>query len=128
MKYVMFETTPQNDGEPRFIPVIFPKELVHAEVAAAIGHVLKRQGVGPFCVRSAGEVTLSLDDGAVRCGGESETLKAKSHADDADIIQMHDYCHGRTDSMDTTKAVVQNANALRSLRATTDALNKEGGK
>ncbi len=28
MKYIMIETTPQDDQERRFIPIIFPKELL----------------------------------------------------------------------------------------------------
>lgn len=106
MKYIMIETTPQNDDEKRFIPIIFPQELVHAEVANAMALVLRRQGIGPFCVRSAGEVATPFERSTMLCHGESETLGKKSHADDTDIIRLIDYHKGMADSVDMTAVIV----------------------
>ncbi len=113
MKYIMIETTPQNDQEKRFIPIIFPKELVHAEMAKAIGHVLARQGIGPCCVRSAGEVATPFEPGTMVCHGESETLAVKAHPDDTDIVRLIDYHHGIAESVDMTCVVVDQALALK---------------
>lgn len=109
MKYIMIETTPQNAGERRFIPFIFPKELVHKEVAAAMLRCLGRHGIGPACVRSAGEVATPFERGAMTCHGESETLGVKAHADDTDIVRLIDYHHGLADSIDMTCVVVDSA-------------------
>jgi hypothetical protein len=109
MKYIMIETTPQNDSERRFIPVIFPKELVHSEVAKAIGLVLARQGIGPSCIRSAGEVTFPISPGDVVCDGGNETLRVTSHIDDTDIVRLIDYHHGLAESVDMTCVIVDKA-------------------
>ena len=109
MKYIMIETMPQNDSEKRFIPIIFPKELVHAEMAKAVGHLLARQGIRSSCVRSAGQVKLTYERGSVTCYGESETCKVKSHESDADIIRLIDYHHSIAESVDMTAEVVDTA-------------------
>lgn len=109
MKYIMLQTTPQNEQEKRFIPIIFPKELVHAHVAMAIIAVLKHQGIGPVAVRSAGEVTLSITPGDVICEGNSSTLARVAHEDDANIIRLCDYHCGMAELIDMTCVIIDKA-------------------
>ncbi len=123
MKYIMIETTPQDDSEKRFIPVIFPRELTHLYVAQAIQAVLTHQNPGATSrVRSAGEVTLPIEPGAVSCDGGSETLAPEgskvlaSHKQDADIIRLVDYHHGLAESVDMTCLIVDREMAKVKLR------------
>jgi hypothetical protein len=109
MKYIMIETTPQNDQERRFIPVIFPKELVHSEMAKAVGLMLARQGIGPCRIRSAGQVNTPFEPGTMQCYGESGTLYVKAHPDDTDIVRLIDYHHGLAESVDMTCVIVDKA-------------------
>ncbi len=74
----------------REVPILFPNELVHQHVAQAL---LRLPG-NPYGfenrVAAAGEATMEL--GAVKCGGRSETLKIGSRGDeDARLIEMSDY-------------------------------------
>ena len=109
MKYIMIETTPQNVSDKRFIPILFPKELVHAEVGKAIQHVLARQGTRPTRVRSAGQVETPFASGTMSCYGGSETCNVESHPDDTDIVRLIDYHHGLAESIDMTCVIVDRA-------------------
>lgn len=87
-KYIMIKS-----GAYRF-PVIFPSNLVHADVAAAlfdagiVPHI--KNDPKPF-VESAGEIgTLNV----MGVGGRSSTLDVNSHDEDRQIINMHPYAHG----------------------------------
>ena len=89
MKYICFETT--LGGEKQKIPIIFPKQLVHALVAEALIPCLIKHGYQIEPV-SAGEVNIFGTE--VTCYGKSETLKLHSDPRDAAIIHNHDYCFG----------------------------------
>lgn len=82
MKYIML-TKDVGNGLIEHIPILFPKSLVHADVAQAL-----LEGPCKGCkVRSAGEVP------AFRCKtiGESTTLQVKSDPKDGQRICMIDY-------------------------------------
>lgn len=66
MKYIMFKI---NGGE---LPVIFPPEIIHKQMARNIGAE----------VISAGHITSDLG-----CYGESETLGIKSRIEDTKRVQ-----------------------------------------
>ena len=85
MKYIMFKRQLES-GITQKLPVLFPSELVHADMAKA---VLALDGMEKAEAVSAGE--WSPIGG---CSGRSETLKLKSHISDTAIIVMHDYYHG----------------------------------
>jgi hypothetical protein len=89
MKYIMFKTT--LGGEDQLIPVIFPKQLVHALVAEALIPCLIKHGY-PIEIASAGEVTIFGTE--ITCHGKSETLKLHADPRDAAVIHNHDYCFG----------------------------------
>lgn len=87
MKYVMLQV--ETDNCIQKIPVIFPKQLNHIDVAEAIAPLLQheRSEVKPV---SAGDVNVS----GVQCHGNSPTLRLQAEADDAMIINTNDYMHG----------------------------------
>lgn len=88
MKYVVLRHT-LADGLVQDIPVIFPRELEHADVAAVMAVLLK--GSGPNVV-AAGECQL---DAAPWCMGESLRLGVPSRRNaDSRLIFMHDRDHG----------------------------------
>jgi len=92
-KYVMFQ-----DRHGRQFPVIFPQELVHAEMAKIVPHAYrsgeladgKREWDCPKAV-SAGFV-----EGMAVCiaMGESESMGVKSRPEDTQIINNHPYEKG----------------------------------
>lgn len=86
MKYVMFQVEDQK------IPIIFPEQLVHAEVAAVVKAVLSNGAK----VVSAGLITAMA---VVATDGDSETLGLKSDPADANIINAYPYEHGRDSIM-----------------------------
>lgn len=91
MKYIVFEheLTP---GVKQEVPVIFPLDLPHADVAAVMQVLLK----GPSKrVVSAGEVIF---DSAPRCFGNSTSLDKQSRGHvDGSLCYFHDIKHGLTD-------------------------------
>lgn len=89
------------------VPIIFPKDLIHAEVARAMQSYYVRVAVqcapkgvlsdkalselrGSIKAVSAGELTL--DVGA--CTGRSDTLGVSSRPEDERVIAAHPYTHG----------------------------------
>lgn len=85
MKYVMFKRKlgkGKDSGVVQFIPVIFPNQLVHADVAEAL---MEGGPLDGCTVHSAGEWT-----GMAAVGG-SETLKIKSDPADTRRILLNDY-------------------------------------
>lgn len=86
MKYIMFETVSKNGTFHEKMPVIFPNDLIHSDVAAAM--VAAFAGIGRTCKPiSAG--SCSFKD--TRVGGSSETLNLKSRLIDENLIQLSDY-------------------------------------
>lgn len=92
-KYVMFQ-----DKHGRHFPVIFPAEMVHADVAHAIPSAFRKSELSaglqdwacPEAV-SAGEIGLLHVEGV---GGYSETIGVKAHVDDANIIRTYPLVRG----------------------------------
>lgn len=89
MKYIIFECNAENKPRLR-LPVIFPDDFVHKDIAEAVEHV-KVQPEGPFSdwwmwpkAISAGFIG---NDGT--CFGYSESLNLKSLPEDTRICQMN---------------------------------------
>lgn len=82
MKYIMFK---QEQGDlSKLIPVIFPNDLVHADVAKA----LQQSVLKGHSIVSAGSISpLNLE-----AEGRSETLGVESNPIvDSHVIKMNDY-------------------------------------
>lgn len=93
MKYVMFriEQGYGNERIIRHVPIIFPDNMVHKDVADRIARSVMGGFNGPAHPVSAGEITL----GEISCHGHSETLGLKSAGErDARVIELFDYVHG----------------------------------
>lgn len=81
------------------LPVIFPKDMIHARVAEALVEMLKGEinpeaGDVKIEVIAAGEVVWPIQE-EPHCGGSSETLGLKSRGkEDAELIRFLDYSHG----------------------------------
>lgn len=90
-KYIMFKTTPRGATDvEQMIPIIFPGDLVHADVAAAMQRVFHemRRHAEPV---SAGMLRVN----AMYVNGESETLHLKSRGEfDEIIMNTHPHMHG----------------------------------
>ncbi len=85
MKYIMFKQ--QMDDIDKLIPIIFPNDLVHEDVAKAL-----QQSVLEDCsIASAGFINpLNL-----KAEGGSETLNIESNPEiDSHVIKMNDYGAG----------------------------------
>lgn len=85
MKYIMFKQ--QMDDIDKLIPIIFPNDLVHEDVAKAL-----QQSVLEDCsIVSAGIINpLNL-----KAEGGSETLNIESNPEiDSHVIKMNDYGAG----------------------------------
>jgi hypothetical protein len=89
MKYIMFSIT---IGSIQFkVPIIFPNNLVHSEIAQAMLPVFQRHfGECSPVVISAGD----YDPIDSVCYGKSETLKVSASPDDGKIILTYAYTHG----------------------------------
>lgn len=88
MKYIALRV--ELDGMSQEVPVVFPKQFVHADIAAAMNSV---PGLENATVVSAGECRVNA-----RCSGHSSTLNVSSRGDtDSTLINVNDYCHGFTD-------------------------------
>lgn len=83
MKYIMFKK--ERNGAVTHYPVLFPSDLVHADVA----EWLMTGPLEGFSVRSAGFVSSIGKGEGVH--GRSDTLGVSSHPDDKDIINGQDY-------------------------------------
>lgn len=87
-KYIMVETL-QYPNLKRYIPIIFPSLLAHADVFEGIKDRLPGRVLG---VRSAG-IVLFGSYGA-ECHDKSTTLKVCAHEDDDEIITNYPYKGG----------------------------------
>ncbi|OCJ46351.1 hypothetical protein [Serratia sp. 14-2641] len=89
MKYIMLRV---DKPMAREIPIIFPDNLVHADVANAMRMLVAYPGMANATVVSAGYCNLNL---SVECHGKSTTLNVSSReTDDNIVINTYDYTHG----------------------------------
>jgi hypothetical protein len=92
VKYIMFAKEIDRDGLPHFVPVIFPEELNHIDMAAC---VMLQETMKGFLPIRAGFVTLELAvmgrTFPMTTHGRSETLKLESDPEDARIIKWYEY-------------------------------------
>ncbi|WP_260524279.1 hypothetical protein [Serratia sp. PL7] len=89
MKYIMLRV---NKPMAREIPIIFPDNLVHADVVNAMRMLVAYPGIEDATVVSAGYCNLNL---SAECYGKSETLGISSReSDDSIVINTYDYTHG----------------------------------
>lgn len=86
MKYVMLRT--QFGNMEQLVPIIFPNQLGHDQVAQAILRVLPNGGT----VVSAGDV--SLDRANIDRYSSSISCNVAAHYDDDIVINTIDYMHG----------------------------------
>lgn len=96
--YVLDHDKEHRELSAREIPIIFPNELVHADVYHTVADMLMKQAEkGTFRAVtsvSAGDVN-SMDLGKKGlCHGQSETLKLKRGVVDDALIGCYDYLHG----------------------------------
>lgn len=83
MKYIMYEK--EINELKRKIPIIFPSELVHIQVAKALKDL-----VGTSIIVGAGDFNLLT----LECTGKSTTLGIGSKEGDSSIIKNYEYSHG----------------------------------
>lgn len=89
MKYVMLKRTNPKGGS-QLLPVIFPNELAHADVAEALCERMETKKFDLEVV-SAGDFCMLTKQAT----GKSTTLKLKADRErDSQIIANHDYAHG----------------------------------
>lgn len=89
MKYVVFKTVV--NGVERELPVIFPEELVHAQVAARLERLINESGDGSAQVVAAGMIRVD----SVVCTGRSETLSRNSRGSrDKKLIEEFEVTRG----------------------------------
>jgi len=86
MKYIMFEKSVP--GGVQRIPIIFPDQLVHVDVAEAIQNI-----IGKGRPVSAGSLAVHV----FSVSGESTTLGLKHNPEDMGTICLWDYFHGLVD-------------------------------
>lgn len=83
----MFET--KIGSLTKRIPIIFPNELVHADIAEYIRDMLKHTHGWKAKIVSAGEINLGM---FVNCHGSSSTLEISAQPEiDNNVINMNDY-------------------------------------
>ncbi len=88
MKYIVLAHD-FSSGKTQELPILFPAELAHAEVAAALMHLLP--GNDPRVV-AAGDARL---DAAPRCSGRSDLMEIWSRTYiDGLLFFTHDIHHG----------------------------------
>ncbi|WP_295674615.1 hypothetical protein [uncultured Mucilaginibacter sp.] len=76
------------DGMVQYVPVIFPKGLVHADVAKSMIACANETFKGePFTVVSAGEIRIDFPF----VSGNSDTLGVSSFCLDGHIVNAIDY-------------------------------------
>lgn len=89
MKYIVFKRKIGNNGLEQCLPIVFPHELVHADVAKVVKSLRGMEAATPI---SAGDVTFRL---GAHCNGSSITLNLESRGhDDSVLIDGYDYFHG----------------------------------
>ncbi|WP_431222233.1 hypothetical protein ACQ86O_17925 [Serratia sp. L9] len=89
MKYIMLRV---DKPMAREIPIIFPDNLVHADVVNAMRTLVAYPGMANATVVSAGYCNLNL---SAECHGESTTLNVSSReSEDNLVINTYDYTHG----------------------------------
>lgn len=89
MKYIIIkQQIGSMDDMCRMIPIIFPKDLVHSDVATKIMILLHEMNAEwPAVVVSAGDIVM----GSFEVGGISTSLNLKSERMDRHVIKMVDY-------------------------------------
>lgn len=93
MKYIVWRTTVA--GARRDLPVLFPDELVHKDVAESLRCLLYDLTDGEPEVVAAGFARVD----SVVCTGKSETLdKASRGSADKKLIESFDLMHGWVES------------------------------
>lgn len=96
MKYVVLKET--RGHVEREIPVIFPNQLCHSDIAELVSNA---EGVAGTHVVAAGFCNVS-----VKCSGNSESLNIGNRASlDDDMINTYDYTHGIASALDMPPAV-----------------------
>jgi len=86
MKYIIVEMTNPQTGVKKEIPVIFGEDLVHREMAEAVGrHIRRELKCAPKTV-SAGFVHQNLRTGDLFCRGRSESLNMASRDEDTYLL------------------------------------------
>jgi hypothetical protein len=89
VKYIIFRTTVA--GAAREVPVMFPQELVHRQVALRLERLIREIGDGDCAVVAAGTVRVD----SVVCTERSETLNVDSRGSkDKRLIESFDLLHG----------------------------------
>jgi hypothetical protein len=104
LKYIMWEI--QFDSAPSMcIPIIFPKILVHAEMAHSTNHTLRRsiKNMKSMCVISAGFIDIDK----LETYGESESIGVESRPEDGDIIKYHHYASGMEGMTASVKRTIE---------------------
>ncbi len=86
----MFKITAS--GFDRHVPIIFPSQIVHSDIANEITDLLEaKYKAENIEVVSAGECNVT----STGCSGNSETLEKISRGDeDRNVINTMDYFHG----------------------------------
>lgn len=85
MKYVMLKI--ESGDMAQELPFIFPNQLVHSDIAAALESVPGMEGAK---VVAAGECHVQS-----KCSGRSTTMNLSSRGKrDSENINTIDYCHG----------------------------------
>jgi hypothetical protein len=92
MKYVVVELElgKGNEKTTKRVPLIFPNDLIHADMARVLEHeCIRTFGVKAKTV-SAGTIDIDVES----VSGESVSLGLKSRGSDKQLIDMYDYFHG----------------------------------
>lgn len=97
MKYIMFEvimmaSDAQGTLIKKAVPIIFPEDMVHREMASAMRPVMFRHWGAGADVRLVAAGFYDVNSGEVH--GESETLHVRHRPEDKLIIKNYSYEHG----------------------------------
>lgn len=84
MKYVIFETK-HFDLPPEEIPIVFPEDFVHADIASGARWLFNSDEAEPVAAGFCRFPTA----GGVKAEGNSESLGIKSRPEDADVIAKY---------------------------------------
>jgi hypothetical protein len=94
MKYIVLD-----NGE-RELPIIFPDEMNHIDIATAITNL----GDYKSCrLVAGGFITM----GTSLCFGASQTLQISSRPEDQALINGYDYSHGIKDCIDDIDVILK---------------------
>ncbi len=93
MKYIVLKTN-INGKIVREVPIIFPKDLIHSDVAEHMMHmIIVSNKHTPIHVEVVSAGFIHVDE--VVCSGKSETLDIKSRKEvDDKLISEYDFQHG----------------------------------